>query len=226
MLFAGLPGFGRLAMALASCSYPPYRGRVILAGMHRRGYIAPSAKLHHPGLHLGEHIFIGDRVLIYQVDDTSGPVEIGRRVRLHREIMIETGTGGSLTIGEGSNIQPRCQFSAYEAPIRIGQGVSIAPNCAFYPYDHRIAPGIPIRQQAMRSRGGIIIGDEAWLGFGVIVLDGVRIGHGAVIGAGSVVTHDVPDEAVVHGIPARVLMMRNDLPTDNGNSHPLEQLLT
>jgi acetyltransferase-like isoleucine patch superfamily enzyme len=173
---------------------------------------------------LGEHVFIGDRVLIYQVDNTSGPVELGRSVRLHREIIIETGIGGSLIIGEASNIQPRCQFSAYKAPIRIGQGVSIAPSCAFYPYDHGIAPDKPIRRQAVRSRGGIIIGDEVWLGFGVVVLDGVRIGNGAVVGAGSVVTHDVPDGAVVHGIPARVLMMRDDLPTNNHNSPSLDQL--
>ena len=225
MFFAGLPGFGRLAMGLAGCLYPPYRGRVSLAGMHRRGYIAPSAKLHHTALDIGEHVFIGDRVLIYQVDDTSGTVKLGRRVRLHREIIIETGFGGSLVIGEASNIQPRCQFSAYKAPIRIGQGVSIAPNCAFYPYDHGIAPDKPIRRQAVRSRGGIIIGDEAWLGFGVIVLDGVRIGNGAVVGAGSVVTHDVPDGAVVHGIPARVLMMRDDLPTNSGNSPSLDPFL-
>jgi acetyltransferase-like isoleucine patch superfamily enzyme len=76
----------------------------------------------------------------------------------------------------------------------------------------------------VRSRGGIIIGDEVWLGFGVVVLDGVRIGNGAVVGAGSVVTHDVPDGAVVHGIPARVLMMRDDLPTNNHNSPSLDQL--
>jgi acetyltransferase-like isoleucine patch superfamily enzyme len=63
----------------------------------------------------------------------------------------------------------------------------------------------------LQSKGSIVIGDEAWLGFGVIVLGGVRIGEGAVIGAGSVVTQDVPDGAIAMGVPARVVKMRSDL---------------
>lgn len=216
MLFAGVPGCGRIAMGIAGWWYPPYRGRVSLARMHQRGYIAPSATLHHTALRLGKHVFIGDHVLIYQADNDSGPVELGTRVRVHRDVIIETGAGGSLTIGDETNVQPRCQFSAYRGSIRIGRGVSIAPYCAFYPYDHGMAPDVPIRKQPLRSRGGIVIEDEVWLGVGVIVLDGVRIGHGAVVGAGSVVAHDVPAGAVVHGVPARVLMLRGDLPSQNG----------
>jgi acetyltransferase-like isoleucine patch superfamily enzyme len=211
MHLAGVPGVGRLAMGMASWAMPPYRGRVPLAGMHRRGYIAPSAKLYHRHLHLGPFIFIGDHVLIYQTQEHSGPVELGRCVRLHREVIIETGYGGSLVIGEESSIQPRCQLSAYKGPIHIGAGVEMAPYCALYPYDHGILPGTPIRKQPVRSRGGIVIGDEAWLGVGVIVLDGVHIGAGAVVGAGSVVMHDVPDGAVAQGVPARVIMLRSEL---------------
>jgi acetyltransferase-like isoleucine patch superfamily enzyme len=211
MCLAGVPGMGRLAMGVAGWAMPPYRGRVPLSAMHQRGYIAPSARLHHRHLRLGPHIYIGARVLIYQVDDDTGPVELGRRVRLHQEVIIETGIGGSLIIGEESNIQPRCQLSAYKGTIHIGTGVMMAPYCALYPYDHGILPGMPIRKQPVRSRGGIVIGDEAWLGVGVIVLDGVRIGAGAVVGAGSVVAHDVPDSAVAQGVPARVVMLRSEL---------------
>jgi acetyltransferase-like isoleucine patch superfamily enzyme len=211
MRLAGVPGVGRLAMGVAAWAMPPYRGRVPLSAMHRRGYIAPSARLYHRHLQLGPHVFIGDHVLIYQADDNSGPVELGRRVRLHQDVIIETGVGGSLIIGDESNIHPRCQLSAYQGTIRIGKGVSMAPCCALYPYDHSILPGMPIRRQPLRSRGGIVIGDEAWLGVGVIVLDGVRIGAGAVVGAGSVVVHDVPDGTVVQGVPARVVMLRSEL---------------
>lgn len=213
MRLAGVPGVGRLAMGVAAWAMPPYRGRVPLAAMHRRGYIAPSARLYHRHLHLGLHVFIGDYVLIYQADNDAGPVELGQRVRLHQDVIIESGAGGSLSIGEGTNIHPRCQLSAYKGSIRIGAGVSMAPYCALYPYDHGILPEMPIRRQAIRSRGGIVIGDEAWLGVGVIVLDGVRIGAGAVVGAGSVVVHDVPDNAVVQGVPARVMMFRSELAT-------------
>lgn len=211
MCLAGVPGAGRLAMGVAAWAMPPYRDRVLLSLMHQRGYIALSARLHHRHLRLGPHVFIGDRVLIYQADDDSGPVQLDRRVRLHQEVIIETGAGGSLIIGEQSNIQPRCQLSAYKGIIQIGTGVSIAPYCAFYPYDHSMLPEMPIRRQPLRSRGGIVIGDEAWLGVGVIVLDGVRIGAGAVVGAGSVVVHDVPDGAVAQGVPARVMMLRSEL---------------
>jgi acetyltransferase-like isoleucine patch superfamily enzyme len=57
------------------------------------------------------------------------------------------------------------------------------------------------------------VDDDAWLGVGVIVLSGVRIGKGAVVGAGAVVTHDVPDGAVVAGVPARIVKMRIEPPT-------------
>ena len=63
----------------------------------------------------------------------------------------------------------------------------------------------------MQTKGGIVIGDDAWLGVGVIVLDGVKIGKGAVVGAGSVVTRDIPDGAIATGVPARVVKMRRDL---------------
>jgi acetyltransferase-like isoleucine patch superfamily enzyme len=87
----------------------------------------------------------------------------------------------------------------------------MAPCCAFYPYDHSMLPVKPIREQPLKTRGGIIIEDEAWLGFGVIVLDGVRIGQGAVIGAGSIVTKNIPDGSIAAGNPACVIKMRSDL---------------
>ena len=93
----------------------------------------------------------------------------------------------------------------------IGERVEIAPNCAFYPYNHGIAPGQPIQGQPTWTRGGIVVEDDAWLGYGVIVLDGARIGAGAVIGAGSVVTSSIPADAIATGVPARVVGSRREL---------------
>jgi acetyltransferase-like isoleucine patch superfamily enzyme len=159
---------------------------------------------------LGRHIFIGDRVVLYQARG-GGALQIGDQASIFRDCILETGLGGELIIGPGSAIHPRCQVNAYYSSILIGGGVMIAPNCALYSYDHGVLPGEPISQQPLQTKGNISIGDGAWLGVGVIVLSGVRIGTGAVIGAGSVVTQDIPDDAIAVGSPARVIRMRKDL---------------
>ena len=207
MRFAGPGNLGRAACRMAAVFSPPFYGRVPLATYGSRGYFAPSATLHHSRAKYGSNVFIGDRVLIYE-DHGGGTVEIGSGVHLHSDVTIQTGAGGSVTIGDDTHVQPRCQFSAYRGPITIGRRVEMAPNCAFYPYDHGMDVDTPIRRQPLQTRGGINIEDDAWLGYGVVVLDGVRIGKGAVIGAGSVVTSDVPDNAVAVGVPARVVKDR------------------
>jgi acetyltransferase-like isoleucine patch superfamily enzyme len=197
-----------LAARLAGYGMPPAYGRVPLSRLHAGGYISPSAEIAHPGFATGKHCFVSDRVLILQDGPEGGEVVLGNRVHLHRDTVIQCGDAGSVRIDDGTHVQPRCQFSAYRGAILIGKRVEIAPNCAFYPYNHGMAAGTPIQQQPTYSRGGIVIGDDAWLGFGVIVLDGVRIGAGAVVGAGSVVTMDVPDNAIAVGVPARVVGSR------------------
>lgn len=213
MRFAGLNAIGRIATRLATWFALPHKAGIYLAYLNNRGYIAPSAIIHHSELRSGTNIFIGDRVIIYQAKN-GGFVEIGDQVCIFRDTVLETGNGGYITIGPTTSIHPRCQLNAYVAPIEIGIGVEIAPNCAFYSYNHGFAPDKTIHEQPLETRGGIYIGDHSWLGVGVTVLSGVRIGKGAVIGAGSIVTHDIPDGAVAAGVPARVNKMRNDLATE------------
>lgn len=210
MHFAGFGLSGRIATLLATCFAPPYKSRCYLARLNSKGYIAPSAIINHTGLQLGGYVFIGDRVVVYQAKN-GGSVELGEGVQLYSDIIIETGEGGSVKIGADTHIQPRCQLSAYLGSIQIGSHVEIAPNCAFYPYNHSFLPGESIRNQSLETKGDIIIDDGAWLGYGVIVLDGVRIGKGAVVGAGAVVTREIPDGAIAFGVPARVMKMRSDL---------------
>jgi len=210
MRFAAPKGFGRVATRLATWRVPPQKGRVMLAAMNRKGYISAQAKIHHNQFKSGKNLFIDDGVEIFQSKE-GGLVELGDRVRIYRDTIIETGLGGKLIIGDHSSIHPRCQINAYAETISIGSEVMIAANCALYPYDHGIAPNIPISEQPLHSKGSIIIENGAWLGFGVIVLSGVRIGEGAVIGAGSVVTEDVPDGGVAVGVPARLVKMRSDI---------------
>jgi acetyltransferase-like isoleucine patch superfamily enzyme len=210
MRFAGLDTMGRVAARLATWYAPPHKAGGILAKMNPKGFIAPSAVIYHSDLRLGKNVHVSDRVVFYQAKD-GGPIELGDNVSIYRDTIMETGYGGSLSIGRHTGIHPRCQLNAYVGSIRIGRGVDIAPNCAFYPYDHGFAPDRPIREQPLKSKGDIIIEDHAWLGVGVIILSSVRIGKGSVIGAGSVVTSDIPDGAIAVGSPARVVKMRSDI---------------
>ncbi len=208
MQHAGLSRFGRIATRLAAWFAPPYTARFYLARLNPNGYIDPSAIVHHANFLLGANIFVADRVVINQAAN-GGPVELGDRVHILRDTIIVSGAGGSVMIGADTFIQPRCQVMGYKGTIQIGRNVQIAPNCGFYSYDHSFSPDELIRKQPLKSKGDIIIDDDAWLGFGVIVLDGVKIGKGAVIGAGAVVRHDVPDGAIAVGVPARVVRMRS-----------------
>ena len=204
MQFAGFGFGGRMATYLARLAAPPYKGSLFLAKLSPSGYIAPSASICHEDLVFGKNVFIDERVVIYK-NEAGGPVTIGDKSKIYRDSVIETGFGGSLSIGTHTNIQPRCQFSAYLGHISIGSHVQIAPNCAFYPYSHGFDPNMPIKKQPLHTKGGITIDNDAWLGVGVIVLDNVHIGKGAVVGAGAVVTRDIPASSVAAGNPARIL---------------------
>lgn len=89
------------------------------------------------------------------------------------------------------------------APITIGEDVRIGPNVQLLPPTHPLeaAP----RKQGWEGGRPIVIEDNAWIGGGAIVLPGVTIGRDSVVGAGAVVTRDVPDGALVVGNPARIV---------------------
>jgi acetyltransferase-like isoleucine patch superfamily enzyme len=210
MRYAGIEGFGRLATRLASLFALPHKASIYLAYLNPVGYISPTATIHHSDLKLLGNVLIGDRVIIYQAKD-GGCVEICKQVCILRDTILETGFGGYIRIGETTCIHPRCQLNAYVEPIEIGSGVDIAPNCSFYSYNHGFIGDRPIREQPLIAKGKIRIDDDAWLGVGVTVLSGVHIGKGAVIGAGSIVTQNIPDGAVAVGRPARVIKMRSDI---------------
>lgn len=210
---SGISSYGRLAAWLANLTAPPHVAGIDLAGIARSGFfIAPSATVYHSNLSIGKNVYIADRVILYQAmyrGIKGGEIVIGDTVRILRDTVIETGQGGSIAIGDRTWIHQRCQINAYMSSIEIGNKVDIAPNCAFYSYDHGIKAGKWIREQPLTSKGPIIIEDEVWLGVGAIVLSGVRIGKGAVIGAGSVVTGDIPANCIACGSPAKIIKDRN-----------------
>jgi acetyltransferase-like isoleucine patch superfamily enzyme len=207
MALAGVPVLGRLAVRLATLGCRPLYGRQRLARYHPRGFVAPAARISHSGLSRGRNVFIADRVAILR-EHQGGPVTLGDRVHLNEDVRMVTSLGGSITIGADTHVQPGCHLMGVLRDVRIGRNVQIGPNCAFYPYDHGMRAGLPIHEQPIESKGDIEIADDAWLGFGVIVLAGVSIGAGAVVGAGAIVSKDIPAGAIAAGSPARVLRMR------------------
>jgi acetyltransferase-like isoleucine patch superfamily enzyme len=201
---SGPSGFGRIASRMLVANIPPYHKRASLAGLSRRGFIAPGASVNHPELILGAYVYVGDNVIIAHTKD-GGPIELQDRVHLYGDGFLDTGVGGKITIGEGTHIQPGCHIHSYLSEIQIGCRVEIAPRCGFYSYDHGMEPGIPIMDQPLKSKGPIVIGDGAWIGYGATVLQGVTVGEGAVIAAGAVVLRDIPANAIAAGVPARVV---------------------
>jgi acetyltransferase-like isoleucine patch superfamily enzyme len=210
MALTALPVGRRLFMRLAAWPVPPYKGPVSLAARGLHGYIAASAQIYRrEDVSLARGVFIDERVTIGQMPWGAGPVSLGPNVHIMRDSILEIGPGGSISIGSDTHIQARCHLTSYVAPIEIGNNVEIAPNCALFSYNHGIEPGELIQRQPLQSKGGIYIEDDVWLAVGVVVLDGVRIGRGAVVGAGAVVTRDVPSQAIVAGVPARVIGSRS-----------------
>ncbi|WP_433162043.1 acyltransferase [Kribbella sp. CA-247076] len=112
---------------------------------------------------------------------------------------------GHVTLGSDSTINP---FSAVRGRISIGDGVRIGAHTSLLAFNHGTAPGEPIFRQKHTSLG-ITVGDDVWIGSNVTVLDGVTIGPHSIIGAGAVVTKDVPANTIAAGNPARVLRSRD-----------------
>jgi acetyltransferase-like isoleucine patch superfamily enzyme len=112
-----------------------------------------------------------------------------------------------MLVGDNAGIGPYNIFNAFD-DLTIGRDTMFGPfvniNCA----DHGIEPGTPMRLQH-GTYGPVVIGEDCWLGAGVVVTKGVTIGGGAVIGAGSVVTCDIPPDTIACGVPARVQRERS-----------------
>lgn len=147
-------------------------------------------------------------------------IEIGRNwsdIYLEKGVSLDNGvvfvTGGrprkgKVTIRGGTYVNRYTVFDGHES-IEVGRRCMIGPHCYITDGDHSKEPGIPVQAQPMRT-APVVLEDEVWVGSHAIILPGVRIGRGAVIGAGSVVSRDIPSNAIAYGVPARVARMRGE----------------
>ena len=137
----------------------------------------------------------------------------------HRTIMIDYSSVQNINIEKGAEFDPEIKIGdnsgigvdcMLSGKIIIGKNVMMAQQCIMYSYSHAFDRlDIPMCEQGFEEETPLIIGDDVWIGARVIILPGVKIGNHAILGAGAVVTKDVPDYAVVGGSPARILKMRN-----------------
>jgi Acetyltransferase (isoleucine patch superfamily) len=139
---------------------------------------------------------------------------IGNNFSLGRNSVIEcTGVirelGEGIIIGNDVGIAANA-FISVRGPVSIGDKTIFGPGVKIFAENHKFhALDIPIYLQGA-TRKGIKIGEDCWIGANAVILDGVRIGNKVIVAAGAVVNKDVPDYAIVGGIPAKILKMRND----------------
>jgi maltose O-acetyltransferase len=113
------------------------------------------------------------------------------------------GSAANVTIGAKTFINSEVRFAAPNDTITIGENVAIGPRVSFETVNHSLY-FVPTKGRATETKP-ITVEDEAWIGAGCIILQGVTIGRGAVVAAGSVVVHDVPSYSVYGGSPAKFI---------------------
>jgi maltose O-acetyltransferase len=129
---------------------------------------------------------------------------IGTNVNVER--LSYFGDGSGIEIGDNSGLGINCHITY----AKIGKNVMIGPDVFYIKANHKFDRlDIPLSEQGSSEAKPLIIEDNAWIGARVILLPGITIGEGAVIGAGSVITSNVPSYAIAAGNPARVIKYRN-----------------
>ena len=136
----------------------------------------------------------------------NGRVELGRwswighgsKIRCHE---------GLVSIGAKTVLGQECTISAYQH-VSIGRECVIADRVMMIDFDHGASEvERPVREQGIYKRD-VRVGHNVWIGYGACILRGVTVGDNAIIGTSAVVTADVPANAVVGGVPAKVIRMR------------------
>ncbi len=158
-----------------------------------------------------KNVLIGENNNIHNSStfDTSlgGQIIVGDDNEILHGCLLMT-YGGKVSIGSGCSINPYTIIYGHGKGVLIGNNVLIAAHCLLIPANHVFSrTDIPINQQDTISKG-IIIEDDVWIAASCQVLDGVTIGKGSIIAAGSVVNKSVEPYSIVGGVPAKLIKYR------------------
>lgn len=170
--------------------------------------VHPSAVVDNQGeLVLPESTVLEPQTVLYI--GPRGRVRLGERNTFYPQVSVRVDQGW-VTTGNDVSFGSGCHIYEPRAGLEIGDDVLIAGGCFFCGVSHGHGRlDMAMRYQAAEV-GKICIESDVWLGMGVIVLPGVTIGRGSIIGAGSVVTRDVPPGSVAWGTPCKVQRKRED----------------
>lgn len=130
-------------------------------------------------------------------------VSVGKNANIEKQAYFTPG----LEIGDNSGVGIRCEVNG---PCKIGNDVMMGPEVVIYTSTHahdRI--DITMIEQGFEEVRPVTIGNDVWIGRRAMIMPGVNIGNGCIVGAGAVVTKDVPDYCIVGGVPAKVVKRRN-----------------
>lgn len=136
----------------------------------------------------------------------TGRLELGAHCRFGRGVILDTVDAGTIRIGRNVRVNAGSYIAAVQE-VRIGDDTLIGEYVSIRDGNHGTAPDRPMRLQPQDSTP-VVIGANVWIGRGSCILRGVTIGDGAIVAANSVVTKDVPAGALVGGVPARVIRLR------------------
>ncbi len=162
-----------------------------------------------PGVFVSLVYFIKYRCIISPRAEveTSPYLVVGKKTMISSFCKIKT-SHGPLTIGSNVSIGPGCFISSSKNGVGIGDHCLIGPNVTIignkYKYDRL---DIPIYMQEETSEG-IRIGENVWIGAGTVVIDGASIGDNVIIAPNSVVTKNIPNNAIAQGNPAKAIFIR------------------
>jgi acetyltransferase-like isoleucine patch superfamily enzyme len=198
---------------------PPRHGGLVALLRFMRGKGMLNLKYARLLLRLGwQKLLLGRRL---QLDGLAfiGPgcaLEVGPRATLDIGRWAWIGHGckirsheGTVSIGAKTVLGQECTISSFQH-VSIGRECVIADRVMLIDFDHgMVEVERPIRLQGIYKRD-VRVGHNVWIGYGACVLRGVTVGDNAVIGTNAVVTKDVPANAVVAGVPARILRMREE----------------
>jgi acetyltransferase-like isoleucine patch superfamily enzyme len=202
LVFSRVPG--ALGFALRKLFFPSLFKKVGKGVVFGR-----NMTIRHPKkIEIGDKVVFDDNTVIDAKGENNSGLIIGNNVLIGRNTIISC-KGGDIQIGDYSNIGPNNVIIS-ESVFKIGQYVFTAGNVYMiaggnHTFDRR---DIPIWLQPCISKGGIILDDDIWIGAASTVLDGVRIGRGAVIGAASLVHKRIRPFTVNVGVPAQMVKRR------------------